>query len=291
MGNILGMSPPDPPPNVPALPPRAADATGNAKEPTMRQKMLDHRVRSDCAQCHSMMDPIGFALEPFDGVALKRALDEGQAIDPKSKVFDGTEIDGPSGLRNWLVSKYSDQFVEVAAEKLLTYALGRGVDYQDMPLVRSIAHDASKHDNRFSALVLDVVKSKAFQMNTKTRRPRWPPGEIKNVSDEEAPPAARSSAAARCSACQTRLDDSGCHRICADGRCQASAALRRHLLPARHGAGLVGAGRKALGDKLPHILSRSRAERSDDDSERSVVEVGGAAGGTTGSDHWWLRRT
>ena len=168
MGNILGMSPPDPPPNVPALPPRAADATGNAKEPTMRQKMLAHRVRSDCVQCHSMMDPIGFALEPFDGIALKRSLDEGQAIDAKSKVFDGTEIDGPIGLRNWLVSKYSDQFVEVAAEKLLTYALGRGVEYQDMPLVRSIAHDASKHENRFSSLVLDVVKSKAFQMNMKT---------------------------------------------------------------------------------------------------------------------------
>ncbi len=167
MGNILGMSPPDPPPNVPALPPRAADATGNAHEPTMRQKMLDHRVRADCIQCHSMMDPIGFALEPFDGVALKRTLDEGQPIDPKSKVFDGTEISGPTGLRNWLVSKYSDQFVEVAAEKLLTYALGRGVEYEDMPLVRSISHDAAKHDNRFSELVLDVVKSKAFQMNMK----------------------------------------------------------------------------------------------------------------------------
>ena len=168
MGNILGMSPPDPPPNVPALPPRAADATGNAKEPTMRQKMLSHRVRADCIQCHSMMDPIGFSLENFDGVALKRTLDEGQAIDSKSKVFDGTEIDGPSGLRRWLVG-YSEQFVEVTAEKLLTYALGRGVEYQDMPLVRSIAHDAAKRDNRFSALVLNVVRSKAFQMNMKTQ--------------------------------------------------------------------------------------------------------------------------
>jgi hypothetical protein len=116
-----------------------------------------------------MMDPIGFALEPFDGIALKRTLDEGQHIDPKSKVFDGTEIDGPTGLRNWLVSKYSDQFVEVAAEKLLTYALGRGMDYQDMPLVRSIARDAAKHDNRFSSLVLGVVRSKAFQMNMKSQ--------------------------------------------------------------------------------------------------------------------------
>jgi hypothetical protein len=169
MGNVLGMSPPDPPPNVPALPPRAADATGNAKEPTMRQKMLDHRVRADCIQCHSMMDPIGFSLEPFDGIGLRRTLDEGQAIDPKSKVYDGTEIDGPIGLRKWLVANYSDQFVEVAAEKLLTYALGRGVEYQDMPLVRSISHDAAKHEDRFSALVLGVVRSKPFQMNMKVQ--------------------------------------------------------------------------------------------------------------------------
>jgi mono/diheme cytochrome c family protein len=170
MGNVLGMSPPDPPPDVPALAPRAADATGNAHEPTMRKKMLDHRVRADCIQCHSMMDPIGFALEPFDGIALKRTLDEGQPIDPKSKVYDGAEIDGPSSLRRWLVANYSDQFVEVAAEKLLTYALGRGIDPAgDMPLVRSIARDAATHGNRFSTLVLDVVKSKAFQMNMKVQ--------------------------------------------------------------------------------------------------------------------------
>jgi mono/diheme cytochrome c family protein len=166
MGNILGMSPPDPPPNVPPLPARMTDATGNAKEPTMRQKMLDHRVRSDCTQCHSMMDPIGFSLENFDAIAKWRLDDGGTAVDPVSTTFDGTKIDGPAGLRNWL-TKYSDQFAEVAIEKLTTYALGRGVDYQDMPLVRSIAHDASKNGNKFSTLVLDIVKSKPFQMNMK----------------------------------------------------------------------------------------------------------------------------
>src|SRR2546430_5168334 len=168
MGNILGMSPPDPPPDVPALPPRAADATGNAKEPTMRQKMLDHRVRSDCIQCHSMMDPIGFSLENFDGVALWRTEDGGSPVDASAQVFDGTKIDGPSGLRKWLLG-YSDQFVEVVAEKLLTYALGRGVEYQDMPLVRAISRDAARGDNRFSALVLSVVKSKPFQMNMRVQ--------------------------------------------------------------------------------------------------------------------------
>jgi hypothetical protein len=170
MGNILGMSPPDPPPDVPPLPPRAADATGNAKEPTMRQKMLDHRVRADCIQCHSMMDPIGFSLENFDGIGLWRTTDEGTPVDPTSQVFDGTKIAGPAGLRTWLLS-YSDQFVEVVSEKLLIYALGRGVEYQDMPLVRSITRDASRAGNKFSALVLAVVKSKPFQMNMKIQEP------------------------------------------------------------------------------------------------------------------------
>jgi hypothetical protein len=166
MTNILGMSPPDPPPDVPPLPPRSADATGNAHEPTMRQKMLDHRVRADCIQCHSMMDPIGFSLENFDGIGLWRTRDEGQPVDAASQVFDGTKIDGPVGLRNWLLG-YSDTFVQVIAEKLLTYGLGRGVEYQDMPLVRAISRDAAMDGNRFSALVLGVVRSKPFQMNTK----------------------------------------------------------------------------------------------------------------------------
>jgi hypothetical protein len=167
MGNILGMYPPDPPPDVPALPAKAADATGNAKEPTMRKKMEDHRVRNDCAQCHRLMDPIGFSLENFDGIASWRTLDENQQIDAKTTTFDNTQLNGPSDLRNWIVSKYSRVFVEVTAEKLLTYALGRGVEYQDMPLVRQLARDAGKNGNRFSALVMGVVKSRPFQMNTR----------------------------------------------------------------------------------------------------------------------------
>ena len=168
MTNILGMKPPDPPPDVPPLPPRMTDAAGNAKLPSMRQKMLDHRVRSDCIQCHSMMDPIGFALENFDAIAAWRTQDEGNSIDPTATMFDGSKVSGPAGVRNWL-SGYSDQFVEVTAEKLLTYALGRGVDHQDMPLVRSIAHDAAKNGNKFSTIVLDIVKSKPFLMNMKVQ--------------------------------------------------------------------------------------------------------------------------
>ncbi len=169
MGNVLGMSPPNPPPDVPPLPPRPADP--NAKEPTMRKKMEDHRVRSDCTQCHRLMDPIGFALENFDGIGLWRSSDEGQPVDPKATIYDNTPVTGPVSLREWLVKNYSHQFVEVTAEKLLVYGLGRGLEHQDMPLVRAIARDAAASGDRFSALVLGVVKSRPFQMNTKTGPP------------------------------------------------------------------------------------------------------------------------
>jgi hypothetical protein len=166
MTNVLGMSPPDPPADVPPLPPAKPDATGNVKTPTMRQKMLDHRVRADCVQCHRMMDPIGFALENFDAIALWRTTDEGTPIDAADQLFDNTRVDGPVALRAWLMG-YSDQFVAVFVEKLLTYALGRGVEYRDMPLVRAIARDARANGNRLSAVVLGVVRSRPFSMNTK----------------------------------------------------------------------------------------------------------------------------
>ncbi len=165
MTNILGMSPPDPPPNVPPLP--ITEGGASAKLPSMRMKMMSHRVRSDCVQCHSMMDPIGFALENFDGIAQWRTEDEGNPVDPVAEVFDGTKVDGPVALRNWLVNGYTNAFVEVAAEKLLTYGLGRGMEYKDMPLVRAVAREAGKSNYRFSALVLAVVNSDAFRMNMK----------------------------------------------------------------------------------------------------------------------------
>ena len=164
MTNILGMSPPDPPANVPPLPARIADSTGNAKEPTMREKMIEHRVRSDCVQCHRLMDPIGFSLENFDGIGLWRSHEESTPVDASGELYDNTKVSGPDGLRGWL-STYSNQFVAVAAEKLLTYALGRGVEPRDMPLVRAIARDARQQGNRFSALVLGVVRSTPFQAN------------------------------------------------------------------------------------------------------------------------------
>jgi hypothetical protein len=180
MSNIIGVGPPDPPPDVPALKPTANDARGNGGTPTMRQKMIDHReqigspANAACVQCHKMMDPIGFSLENFDAIAAWRTEDEGTPISKSEVVYDGTTVNGPSGLRNWIVNNYSSQFVEVAAEKLMIYALGRGVEYQDMPLIRSIVRDAGRSNNRFSALVLGVVKSKPFQMNMKVQETSIP---------------------------------------------------------------------------------------------------------------------
>ncbi|HTI40815.1 MAG TPA: DUF1592 domain-containing protein [Vicinamibacterales bacterium] len=167
MTNIFGMSPPDPPPDVPPLPARATDARGTVHEPTMREKMLEHRVRADCIQCHRMMDPIGFALENFDAIGLWRTRDEGTAVDPSAQLFDNTMVSGPVELRQWIATHYTGQFARVSIEKLMTYALGRGLEYQDMPLVRSIAREAAQRDNRFSAIVLAIVRSAPFQTNTK----------------------------------------------------------------------------------------------------------------------------
>ena len=164
---FLGVSPPDPPPNVPALKEKPADATGNVKALTMRQSLEAHRSNPTCATCHRSFEPMGFALENFDAVGSWRTQDEGQPIDATGVFPDGTALDGVASLRD-LVVRYQDQFVRVVAEKLLIYALGRGVDHQDMPLVRSIVHDSARTTYRFSSIVSAIVKSQAFQMNMKT---------------------------------------------------------------------------------------------------------------------------
>jgi mono/diheme cytochrome c family protein len=166
MEKLLGVPPPNPPADVPPLMPKNADSRGNGKAPSMRQNMLDHRVRQDCIQCHALMDPIGFTLENFDAIALWRTDDAGEPIKASETLYDGTKVEGPAGLRKWLVG-YSDQFVSVAAEKLLTYALGRGLEPEDMPLVRKITRDAARNNNKFSALVMGVVKSEPFRKNMK----------------------------------------------------------------------------------------------------------------------------
>ena len=163
---FLGVSPPSPPPVVPMIKAPAQDNTGNTKEPTMRERMAMHHVNVTCSSCHSLFEPIGVALENFDGVGAWRLKDEGQPIDPTGVLANGTKIDGVASLRNLLMQN-SEQFVRVVAEKLLTYALGRGLGDRDMPLVRAIGRGAAAGDYRFSALVLGVVKSEPFQNNIK----------------------------------------------------------------------------------------------------------------------------
>jgi hypothetical protein len=165
--NILGTAPPEPPPNVPAL--EQTENPDPARMPTLREKMTLHRVNEPCASCHKIMDPSGFALENFDADAKWRVKDGGDGgtpIDAAGQLFDGTMIDGPVGLRQALL-RYSPQFVRMVTEKLMTYGLGRGVEYFDMPAIRSIVRDASAKNNRFSAIVLGIVKSAPFQMRTK----------------------------------------------------------------------------------------------------------------------------
>jgi len=170
MTNILGVPPPDPPQDVPPLPAGVNDARGNAVDPSMRTKMLDHRKAGPaCVNCHRLMDPIGFTLENFDAIALWRTTDAGDPILGREVVYDGSTVDGPAGLRQWLLG-YSDQFMRVTAEKLLTYALGRRLDPEDMPAVRKIARGAAQGNNRFSALVLAIVESDVFQKNMLPRQ-------------------------------------------------------------------------------------------------------------------------
>ena len=163
--NILGIVPPNPPPNVPPLKESGADG-GAHIELSMRQRMEEHRANPVCASCHRMFDPIGFSLESFDAIGRYRTTEFGKPIDVSGQLTDGTKFSGPIELRQVLL-KYSPQFVRVVTEKLLTYALGRGTEYFDMPVVRAIDRQAERENNKFSAIVLGIVKSAPFQMNVR----------------------------------------------------------------------------------------------------------------------------
>jgi mono/diheme cytochrome c family protein len=164
--NILGTPPPEPPPNVPAL-------EESNKEPgkvlTLREQMTIHRKNQPCAGCHKIMDPIGFALDNFDADGkwrVNQGGDGGSAIDASVTLFDGQEVTGPAGLRRALL-RYSPQFVRMFAEKMMTYAIGRGVEDVDMPALRAIVRAAEKDDNKFSAILLGVVRSPQFGMRVR----------------------------------------------------------------------------------------------------------------------------
>jgi hypothetical protein len=129
-----------------------------------------HTTRPFCAGCHKIMDPVGFALENFDAIGRWRTEEHGVPINATARLVDGTELTGAVDLRNALL-KYSDRFVQTATEKLMTYALGRGLEYYDMPTVRAIARSAAKDDYRFSSIILGIVESDAFQMRAAETTP------------------------------------------------------------------------------------------------------------------------
>ena len=159
--NILGTPPPPPPADVPAL-----EATTTGRTLTMREAMEQHRANPVCASCHRVMDPLGLALEPFDAIGRRRTPNETRVpMDLTGVMPDGTVFDGPAGLKAALLA-HPDRFVATVTEKLLTYAVGRGVEHYDAPAVRAITRAAADDGYRLTTLILGVVKSPPFRMRS-----------------------------------------------------------------------------------------------------------------------------
>jgi hypothetical protein len=159
LDNLLGMPPPPPPPNIPDLEPKSADG----RVLSIREQMEMHRQNPACAACHVRMDPLGFAMEHFDAIGRWRTRSEGRPVDATAVFADGTPLDGVQGLRRFVL-KHRDNYVHAFTSKLLTYALGRHVDYRDQPAIRKIVRDAARADYRWSSLIAAIVQSTPFQM-------------------------------------------------------------------------------------------------------------------------------
>jgi mono/diheme cytochrome c family protein len=157
--NLLGIPPPPPPPDVPDL--EATTADGRPR--SIREQMEIHRKNPACAVCHVRMDPVGFSLENFDAIGRWRTTSNGVPVDAASVFADGTPIDGARGLRAFLLDR-RESYVDTFVAKLLTYALGRHVDYRDRPAIRKITREAAATDYRWSSLILGIVRSLPFQM-------------------------------------------------------------------------------------------------------------------------------
>ena len=166
LDNLLGVPPPPPPPNVAA---GLKEKSDEGKVLTVRQQTEAHRSNPACSSCHSLMDPIGFALDRFNGVGQLRITDAGGPLDVSGVLYDGTKFEGPAGLRKVLLDR-QEQIVTTVTEKLLTYALGRALQSYDQPAVRKILREAAPSDYRWSSLVAGIVNSLPFQM----RRSREP---------------------------------------------------------------------------------------------------------------------
>jgi hypothetical protein len=175
--NMLGSPPPAPPPDVPAL---KENGPGAARL-TVRERLESHRKNPNCAVCHVRMDPLGFSLENFDALGGWRTESDGSTVDATAVLPDGSRFQGVGGLRRLLLSHRED-FVQTFTEKLLGYALGRGIGYDDLPAVRKIARDSSADDYRWSAIILGIARSVPFGMST-------------NAPDDAGAPAQASAAA------------------------------------------------------------------------------------------------
>jgi hypothetical protein len=159
LGNLLGVPPPPPPPTVPALKEKASISD----TATMRERLEEHRKNPACAGCHKLMDPVGFALENYDGVGRWRTTENGKPIDNAGVLPDGTKIAGVADLEKALLAR-PELFATTFTEKLLTYALGRGVEYYDAPAVRGVVRQASANHYKFSSFILGIVNSTPFEM-------------------------------------------------------------------------------------------------------------------------------
>jgi mono/diheme cytochrome c family protein len=159
LANLLGAPPPPPPPFVPALKEHGA----GGKVLTMRERMAEHRANPACSGCHQLMDPVGFALENYDAVGRWRTAEEGTPLDVTGGLPDGSKFEGVSGLQKALLSR-PEIFLTTFTDKLLTYALGRGVEDYDAPAVRAIVREAGPQNFRFSSFIIGTVKSTPFQM-------------------------------------------------------------------------------------------------------------------------------
>jgi hypothetical protein len=158
--NLLAAPPPPPPPDVPAL---KTEGEEPGKALTMREAMVQHRANPACAGCHARMDPIGFSMENFDALGKWRDRDAGTTIDASGVLPEGTRFEGVPGLRKLLVEQ-STEYVATITEKLLMYAVGRNLQYYDVPAVREIVRGAARENHTLPALVLGIVKSAPFQM-------------------------------------------------------------------------------------------------------------------------------
>src|SRR5215831_15901009 len=159
LSNILGVPPPPPPGAVPTL--KEGAAAGTAV--TMPERMAEHRANPACSGCHQLMDPVGFSLENYDAVGRWRVAEEGKPIDSSGGLPDGSKFDGVAGLQRALLAR-REVFAGTFTEKLLTYALGRGVEPFDAPAVRAIVRDAAAKDYHFSSFILGIANSTPFQM-------------------------------------------------------------------------------------------------------------------------------